>query len=121
MIQQIDESVIAININQTFKAGMNAQDKYDFTRGVWRLDVNRAKNAELAFTVYQGVVKEVYRIESWHNAGSTNYQNGRTIDPALASRFEFKGSVADNETRDRYLGKELPERHAQNPIKYYNC
>ncbi len=120
-LAQITDPVIAININQTFKAGMNAQDKYDFTRGMWRLDPARAQHAMYAFTVYQGVVKEVYEINTWHAAGTTNYANGRHIDPTLKNRFEFTGKIAVNNIRDKYLGKTLPEKHGQNPIKYYNC
>jgi hypothetical protein len=120
-LTQVTDPVIAININQTFKAGMNAQDKYDFTRGIWRLDPVRAGRAHYAFTVYQGVVKEVYEIHNWHAAGTTPYLNQRHIDPALENRFEFVGNVAPNNIRDKYLGKTLTEKHGQNPIKYYNC
>lgn len=120
-LTQISDPVIAININQTFRPGMNAQDKYDFTRGIWRIDAKRAEKAHYAFTVYQGVVKEVYEIHEWHPAGTTEYLNQRNIDPALSNRFEFVGKVAVNNIRDKYLGKALPEKHGQNPIRYYNC
>jgi hypothetical protein len=120
-LTQVSDRVIAININQTFRPGMNAQDKYDFTRGIWRLDPKRAGKVHYAFSVYQGVVKEVYEIHSWHPAGTTPYLNERFIDPKLSTRFEFVGHVAVNNVRDRYLGKVLPEKHGQNPIKYYNC
>lgn len=120
-LSSIADPVIAININQTFRAGMNAQDKYDFTRGIWRLDPVRASRAHYVFTIYQGIVKEVYEIHTWHAAGSTEYLNKRYIDPALKNRFEFVGKVAVNNVRDKYLGKTMPEKHGQNPIKYYNC
>lgn len=120
-LTRIADPVIAININKTFDLVTNAQDKYDFTRGIWRLDPVRAQRAHYAFTVYQGVIQEVYEIHRWHPAGSTEYQNGRHIDPTLKNRFEFTGKVAVNNIRDKYLDKTLPEKHGQNPIRYYNC
>jgi hypothetical protein len=45
-INSIDERVIAININQSFKSGMSAVDLYDYTRGIWRLSKERAEWAE---------------------------------------------------------------------------
>jgi hypothetical protein len=120
-IDVISEPVIAININQTFRPGMNSGDLYDFTRGIWRLSLRTAGKAKYAFSVYGGVVKEVFEIDQWHPAGTTPYINQRFIDPILKDRFEFVGRVADDNIRDKYIEKTLPKKHGQNPIRYFNC
>jgi hypothetical protein len=120
-IEVISEPVIAININQTFRPGMSTEDLYDFTRGIWRLSLETAERAKYAFSVYGGVVKEVFEIDQWHPAGTTSYMNQRFIDPILKNRFEFVGHVASAGIRDKYIEKMLPQRHGQNPIRYFNC
>lgn len=118
---EIDEAVIAININQSYRSGMSAVDLYDYTRGIWRLSPERAKNAKYAFAVYQRIIKEVYEIDGWFRAGATKYQNPRFNPEDFKTRFEFTGKVADDRIRDKYVEKLLPDKHSQNPIRYYNC
>jgi hypothetical protein len=120
-ITQIDEAVIAININQTYREGISAGELYDNTRGIWRLDRDRAENADYAFAVFKGVVKEVYKIDRWDRELSTEYKNRQVEHTKLRNRFEFVGKVAQDSIRDKYVGKLLSETHAQNPIKYFNC
>ena len=120
-IVQIDVPVVAININQTYRYGINAGELYDCTRGIWRLDRDRAETARFAFAVYQGVIKEVYEISRWHRECSTEYKNRQPTPTKLRNRFEFVGNVAQDNVRDKYVGKQMPEPHSQNPIRYYNC
>ena len=119
---EITDRVVAININQTYYDGMSAEALYDFTRGIWRLDRDRAEGAKYAFSVFQGEIKEVYEIQKWHRAGKTEYITGREFpQDSLATRFEFVGKLATDAVRDKYIGKMMAERHSQNPIKYFNC
>ena len=117
----INEPVIAININQTYRRGISAGELYDCTRGIWRLDRDRAERAQFAFAVYQGIIKEVYEINQWHQEGSTEYKNRATPSTPTKNRFEFIGKVAKSDVRDKYVGRQMSERHGQNPIRYYNC
>jgi hypothetical protein len=120
-IVRIDEPVLAININQTYRHGIGAGELYDCTRGIWRLARNRAERARFAFAVYQGVIKEVYEINQWHQECSTEYKNRQPSPTKLKNRFEFIGNLAQDNVRDKYLEKQMPEPHGQNPIRYYNC
>jgi hypothetical protein len=118
---KIDESVIAININQTYRDGISTGELYDSTRGIWRIDKDRAEKARFAFAVYQGVIKEVYEINQWHPEGSTEYKYREAPSTPAKNRFEFVGKAATEDIRDKYVGKQMPEPHGQNPIRYYNC
>ncbi len=121
IIARIIEPIIAININQTYRQGISAGELYDCTRGIWRLDRERAEKARFAFAVYQSLIKEVYEINQWHREGTTEYKNRETPASQTKNRFEFVGKVAQADIRDKYVGKPMPEPHGQNPIRYYNC
>ena len=118
---RIAEPVIAINLNQTYKQGINADDLYDCTRGIWRLSREHAEKAHYAFAVYQSVIREVYEIEQWLPAGSTTYQRRHFTPKHLQNRYEFLGKVAPKAVREQYVGRHMPEPSSQNPIRYYNC
>jgi hypothetical protein len=125
----ITERAILIRINQLYRYGMDAVSLYDATRGIWVIGPRR-ECAEYAFSVFKGIVMEVYKIEHpWHQAGKqeTFYETrpdcneSFEIDPP---RWEFKGKVAEEEIREKYLKKSVKRylsNGSQNPIKYVNC
>jgi hypothetical protein len=126
----IDDPVIAINIAQQYPHVKNVEELYNCTRGLWRLSKQRAENAQYAFAVYKGEIKEVYKIDYWEPAkfDSSEFwvnkkrEQGVEIDPKVnEGRFQFIGSIASEEIRNKYIGKIMPIAHAQNPIRYFNC
>jgi hypothetical protein len=125
----IDEPVVAININRQYPRVKNADDLYQATRSMWRLNRERAERARYAFAVYQGEIKEVYEIERWMPATKATRQywrekenlQGDDFHETHDGRSEFIGEVAPETVRKKYLGKRIPVRHSQNPIRYFNC
>jgi hypothetical protein len=119
-IVQVDVRAVAININQSYRPELSADELYDHTRGVWRLHRDRAEKAKYAFAVYDGEILEAYEIFKWVRADTTDYITGRQFtDDHRKFRFEFVGKVANEDIRERFVGKLLPEKHSQNPIRYY--
>jgi len=118
----IDDPVLLIRINKLYRHGMSATELYEATRGVWKLGERREK-AEFAFAVFEGVVREVYEIHSWHPAGAQHYESRSADDVTLKGRWEFRGQVASDKIRSKYVDrsvkKYLPPK-AQNPIAYVN-
>lgn len=118
---EIEEPAILIRINQLYQYGMSEIELYDVTRGVWRVGENRNK-AKYAFAVYEGIVREVYKIEQWFPAGttfSTRDPNG-LIEP---DRWEFIGKLAEPKVREKYWLKSVEDyfsQNSQNPITYVN-
>jgi uncharacterized protein len=119
---KITDHVILIRINELYRHGLSDRELYDITRGAWKVDRQRAENADYAFAVYQGVVREVYVVNLWVDAGEGfSIQNpyGVVID----GRSEFIGTLAGDDVRrkyrDKYVGDRLPTG-AQNPIAYVN-
>jgi hypothetical protein len=69
--------------------------------------------------VYQGVVREVYRIRAWHPAGTLQYQTRSDLRPEDAGRrWEFEGEIAVD-VRDQYINRSVG-KGGQNPIRYVN-
>lgn len=96
---------------------------YDVTRGVWKVSERRDR-AELALAVFQGVVREVYRIRSWHPAGTTVYKSGRKADAKWKGRWEFIGTKADEETRSAYVNRSVASysvKGHRHPVVYVGC
>lgn len=118
---QIDDPVVAININRTYQEEIGAEELYESTRGIWRLDPEHAEEAELAFAVYQGQIKEVYEVDLWQPAGTANYSHREFDAERLDGRYEFVGDVASSNIRERYVGGRMPVRFWGNPIRYFNC
>ena len=119
---RITEPAITISINQTYALVKNAGELYDYTRGIWKVNRDRAENADIALAVYRGEVVEVYEIGSWHPARTTTYKSNRDFlgtDPK--GRSEFIGWVARDSIRDKYMGKRVEGRSYGSPVRYYNC
>ena len=66
---------------------MSEIELYDFTRGQWKVNVEKANNAKFAFAIYEGIIQEVYSVLFWLKAGKT--LNTRNEKEALKDRFEF--------------------------------
>ena len=119
---QLDDPVLLIRINQLYRYGLTAQELYEATRGVWRLG-GRREGVHYALAVFRGVVREVYRVERWFPAGSTLYQTRPAEDVQVSGRWEFTGTPAKPDIREKYLGKNVSAYFAgssQNPVKYVN-
>ena len=85
---QINEPVILININKTYKYGISDIELYDATRSAWVVNDNRER-AKYALSIYQGIVKEVYEIKGWYLNNSTfNTRKNEELD-LETNRYEI--------------------------------
>lgn len=114
---------LLIRINRLYRHNMTAEELYEATRGVWKLGP-RCEKARYVFAVFEGLVREVYEIESWHEAATTAYATRDASQLRTNGRREFVGRVADAAVRDQYVGRSVAEdfkRGLQNPVLYVNC
>jgi hypothetical protein len=126
---EIEEPSILIRINQLYRYGMSDVALYEATRGIWTLSKKRSKSAKYAFSIFRGTVMEVYKISSWHDAGTTPYSTRPNVmrellDDDYQERLEFCGDPAEKEIREKYLLKSVKKylsNNSQNPIKYVKC
>ena len=75
-----------------------ANARYEATRGCWRISIPDIKKYPYVLSVTDGLVKEVYKVNEWHEKGE---------------RKEFSGVVADKEIRELFIGKRIPDYYAK--------
>ena len=97
---------------------MSELELFEATRGIWKVGPKRDR-VDWVFSVFQGVVMEVYRVERWVPAGTLNYETRDKRRLKRAGRWEFEGEVAEESVRKRYVGKRVPMT-GRNPIRYVN-
>jgi len=125
---KITEKVILIRINQLYNASYEPIKLYDVTRGVWKVNKEKADKAKFAMAVFNGQIKEVYEIISWFKAGTTfsSMHNKEEVvnNEKLKGRYEFIGNIAEKSIRDKYINKMVMRgifvKGNQNPIRYIN-
>ena len=119
---KIREPSLLIRLNRLYRYGMSPFELYDATRSAWVVGPKR-EGVELVFAVYEGVVREVYRVEGWHRGGTTFNTRTQGRSAERAKRWEFVGVIAEDAVRDRYLNRfvgHLLAQGARNPITYLN-
>lgn len=114
---RVRHKAILITINKLYRSDMTAEELYEATRGIWVVGSQR-EQAEYGMAVYQGIVREVYRIQKWHPAGTLTYHTRDSKGFKQSGRWEFEGSVAAD-IRDEYVGNSVG-MGGQNPIRYKN-
>ena len=119
----ITDPVMVIRIQRGYRPDMSAQELYEITRGVWVVGMRRDE-ARYVLSVYNRVVLEVYAIDAWHPAGSTEYATRPYEHVHRPGRWEFTGQSAPEDVRQRYVGKSVAglwSKGAANPVTYVNC
>ncbi len=122
---EILEPSVLIRINQAFRYSMSDVELYDFTRGRWVLNPENSKLAKYAFSIYKGIIQEVYEILNWYKAGTTFNSREDIFNDAENSnnRYEFIGNIAKEKIRKKYKYKSVEHYFKQgnsNPIMYLN-
>lgn len=119
---EVEVPALLIRINQLHRHDMSAIELYEATRGVWKVGPRR-QHARYAFAVFEGVVREVYVIDAWHGAATTEYRTRDATKLNTHQRFEFVGRVAED-IRSTYVGGSVAHCFKQgrrSPVVYANC
>ena len=120
MREDITDDIIIIKLNRSYRFGMSSKELYDITRGCWKRRIESVERAEFALAVYMGEVIEVYRIFAWYSA-LEEIRDTVPFDPKVErGRIIFKGEVADEKVREKYIGKnvsKLFKRGEASPVK----
>ena len=118
----ITENLIIIKINKSYKSGMDAERLYDVTRGCWMVSIPYASQADYALSVVFGEVIEVYKIFEWVPAFEERRKTIEYDAEKEKGRIIFKGKVAPNNIRQKYLHKNVKglfKRGEANPVKVF--
>ena len=115
----VHHNAMLFTINKLYRSDMTPLELKEATRGFWRVARTREGQYEYAMAVYQGIVREVYRIERWHPAGTLEYKTRNSSEYKGSGRREFEGEIADQVVRDEYVNFSVG-RGGQYPIRYVN-
>ncbi|MFV0516955.1 MAG: LEM-3-like GIY-YIG domain-containing protein [Aminipila sp.] len=119
--EDIDDDVILIRINQNYRSDLHPNELYDVTRGIWMINIERAKNIKYAFAVYDGLIIEIYTIACWLPAGTSYSYRIDKVEGKYTKRYEFIGNIAPEEIRNKYINKNVADLFKtgnQNPIMF---
>ncbi|MGD9571004.1 MAG: hypothetical protein AB7V62_03845 [Thermoleophilia bacterium] len=111
----VEEPVVLIRVKQLYRSDLGADALYQATRKWWRISPRR--NPGWAFAVYDGIVREVYRIDGWERPSADE------TDQRTKQRWAFIGE-RDAQMAEQYRWADVSEhlpRGSQNPIRYLNC
>jgi len=122
---KITHPALLVRINKLYRHNMSPIELYEATRGVWKLGARR-EQVKYALAVFEGVVREVYTIHSWHPARTFPYKT-RAVELAnrdVSDRWEFIGQIASEEIRAVYRGgsvKSYLRQGMASPTVYVNA
>ena len=122
--EDITDNIIIIKINRSYKPDMSDLQLYDVTRGCWKISIPYASRADYALAVSYGLVKEVYQIFQWYQASEEIRETIKYDPEKEKGRIVFKGKVASDEIRNRYLGKNvkgLYKKGDMNPARVFKA
>ena len=115
------QPMVLINIGSSYRPDMDAAALYEVTRGVWRIGADKRRKVRYALAVADGEVREAYRVDAWHEAGSTPYATRRADALGQAGRWEFTGEVAPHSAREALVGliRGAMDRRPESPAYLY--
>jgi len=108
------EKLILINVNNIADKS-SPETIYKQVRGNWRIDIERAKNADYVIAVLRGVSIGVFKTNQWM---ASSLHEGR---------YCFDGEIATSDVWDKFVGPHGRRitneamKHVQNPIRYWKC
>jgi len=105
---------LLINVSKT--AG--ERPLYEAVRYAWKIDAERAQDAEVVLAVRDGLIIGAFIAERWLPATAKNFPGHESVE----GRYGFVGREAPAELAKQYLHKRIPEKFrkpgAANPIRY---
>ena len=111
----LQHKVVMITINNSIQE----TDIYNATRYAWRLNKDRANQADYILAVSKGIIKSVFTAQEWKEATKENFPEFNRDEP---NRYGFVGEKALPEIQQLYINKRIPAEYtkkgASNPIKY---
>jgi hypothetical protein len=114
-----DHAIVLIRINRTYRRGMPDVEIYEATRKWWKIDkkwcrVGDPRAPRWALGVFQGVVRGVYRIESWEQPTAEDI----AADPTDTGRWGFRGAP-DSDMKRIYLHRNVSRYlTSQSPLRF---
>jgi len=122
----IEDDAICIKVNKFWYRGVSNEDLYNGTRGVWRIDVQRANKFKLVFADHNKIIRGVFEVDYWkkctvgdYNPAANKVLSEEDINTWAKYRGFFVGSIARQEYIDKYLNKNVSD--LIDKVQYPTC
>ena len=111
-----EHNLLILSINKSVTDGAEI---YNAARYAWKLNVDKAQQADYVLAHQSGRVVGVFEVDNWLPADDSEFNGLGDADP---SRWGFVGRVAPSEILMKYFNKQLPDgfikRGAANPVRF---
>lgn len=101
VINEITEKCIIIKVKQEI---VDQKGLYDAVRMAWKLNIGNAQKADYIIVVTDTIVKEIYKNVNW--------------DQTENERYQFTAWVADDDIREKYIYKRIPQKFREKGMQY---
>lgn len=118
-LSDLPKNSMVIKINRSYREEMSLQEIYDATRSCWKINPKKRKRIEYVFSLYNGIIKQVFIPVEWLPGFSTLRYNTTNKEEQIpiSGRVEFVGRVAHN--MQHFIGKRvITNSNARNPCCY---
>lgn len=113
---KLQDPLILICINKTWRS----HGVYEGTRGIWKINVQRARRYPLVLARVQDLIVGAFEPEEWLPGTAGNFP----LFPEIPSFWGFVGPNCRPELKERYLHKRLPpgtiKKGAMAAVQYKN-
>jgi hypothetical protein len=123
-LKTMGDDCIIININRSYKRGIDDKAIYNATKASWTIKKDRLVDKEgnniinYVLSEYHGLIVEVFKVSKWYEEergfGSKAKSYGKT-----KKCMSFEGEVAPENIRKQYINKSITKKKGEaNIIKY---
>ncbi|MDO4225719.1 MAG: hypothetical protein Q4C75_07490 [Bergeyella zoohelcum] len=121
-IENLPHKLLLININRS----VGQREVYDAVRFSWKINEQKAKQADYVLAVERGLVVGVFIADEWKLARKNHFPeligSDTEFNEGTNKRKGFIGREAPNEIQSLYLNKRIPKtfypKGSANPIRY---
>ena len=126
----IRHRILVIKINKLYQRNMDNDTLYNSVRGIWRASIDKVRNIDYVFGVFNSLIVAVYKPTEWYVCKDAKEKLPRpdiVLTPETEKRVFFvdegyEQGVQMDENEQFYFGKSIValkvNQSAQNPITY---
>jgi len=119
-LNEINTNCILININKKYERGSGENAIYNATKETWTINKLKLKNLKYVLSEYRGLIVEVFEVENWYEKERGYTPKSKKYGQTKIG-YGFKGKVANDQIRDRYINKSIAhtkKKGAASAIRY---